>query len=290
MHLKCNTEKDQPMTKHLKSKHIESRAPIWRAPFRLLSLFGITLGMSAMYALNALMGRMTTALSISYMQTWSRRLLRWTSIDVAEHGEMKGKGAILIANHRSYADIPAIMGSVPCTFLAKAQVKSWPVIGWAASVANTIFVDRDCKNSRREARKELKKRLDEGMSVMVFAEGTTTNKGEMNALRPGMFYTAAENDLPIVPVAIEYLEPEDAWTGDESFIAHFLQRFRQKRMKVVVTYGPPLRGKDPVALKQQTEDWIRNELKKDIDQLHTQGVNPLAKEFYHEQQAAKVQS
>lgn len=261
-------------------------APIWRAPFRLLVMFAITSFLSSLYAMLAIVGRMTPTLSNRFTMRWAQLLNRWTGIEVSEHGKNMEEGAILIANHRSYTDIPAIMGSVPTTFLAKASVRRWPIIGWAASIASTIFVDRDCKNSRRKARSDLKDRLDKGLSVMVFAEGTTTAKGTCIDLRPGMFYTAAQGNLPVVPVAIEYLEADDAWVGPETFVPHFLRRFRQKRMKVVVSYGPTLRGNDAEALKQQTQDWIRTELNKDPYQLHAQGNNPLAKEYNHEQQTA----
>jgi 1-acyl-sn-glycerol-3-phosphate acyltransferase len=96
---------------------------------------------------------------------------------------------------------------------------------------------------------------------MVFPEGTTVGKEELLPLRPGMFHTAAQSHLPVVPIAIEYQDPGDAWVGDESFVAHFLRQFRGRRKSVAVSIGPVMHGTDGEALKERVEAWMRQEIK-----------------------------
>lgn len=267
---------------HPMTSHQETEGSSFLAVWRMMKMFMLTFGMSMHYLFRSIFGVLRPRFSSWYMQLWSRRILQETGIRVSVQGEKLPEGCILIANHRSYVDIPVVMSSLPCTFLAKASVRSWPVIGWAARIVNTIFVERENKISRTTARNQLKERLMEGTSVIVFAEGTTTPQGQMLSMRPGMFYVAAEHDLPVVPVCIEYVKAEDAWVGDDTFFRHFLHRFRQPEMKVVVSYGPVLRGHDGNTLKEQTEQWILGELSKEIEQRFEAGHNPLDKEFCHE--------
>jgi len=227
---------------------------------RLCFVMSITGAMSFVCLLGAMLGLASPQFIGRYSQLWALRILRWCGIEVNVKGGALPEGCLLVANHRSYTDIPALMSTAPCTFLAKHEVKSWPVIGWGARLANTVFVDRGCKTSRREARNTLKDRLDQGMSVMVFAEGTTVPQGGLMPLKPGMFHVAAERGLPIVPVAIEYREAEDAWVGDDTFIGHFLKRFRRSKMQVDVSFGPVIRGSDGEGLRAITQDWLREEL------------------------------
>lgn len=99
--------------------------PSWRSPLRLLSMFGITLGMSGAYGLRALLGRMSPRFTSYYMQLWSRRILRWTGIQVSAQNDELAKGCILIANHRSYTDIPVIMSSA-LPFRFDYRTGCWP--------------------------------------------------------------------------------------------------------------------------------------------------------------------
>lgn len=238
----------------------EQAGPLWRAVLRLFLVLLITGGMGLMLMLRSLFGLRTYGFYQQYSRLWGERLMRWVGFSVKAKSQAIPEGCILVCNHRSYTDIPVLMTLTPATFLAKQEVRSWPVIGWAARAADTVFVNRESAESRREARATLKAHLDKGASVMVFPEGTTVAKEELLPLRPGMFHTAAKSHLPIVPIAIEYQDPEDAWTGDESFVAHFLRQFRGRRKFVSVSIGPVMHGTDGEALKERVETWMHQEI------------------------------
>ena len=89
----------------------------------------------------------------------------------------------------------------------------------------TIFVDRTNQESRRQTREDVKDRLNEGYSVIVFPEGTTYQAPDLGKFFPGMFFIAAEGEIPVIPAAIEYLDPEDAWAGSESLLQHYFRAF-----------------------------------------------------------------
>ena len=167
---------------------------------------------------------------------------------------------VAVANHRSYVDIPLLMASVPSVFLSKIEIGGWPLFGTAARLSGTVFVNREDRESRGRALAELGERLDRGERIIVFPEGTTSTGPSCASFRTGAFRLAAARGLPVVPIAIAYRDVRDAWVDDDSFLGHFLDRFREPRMRVAVAFGPPLRGTDPDALRDRAEVWVRERL------------------------------
>ncbi|MEE2644868.1 MAG: lysophospholipid acyltransferase family protein [Myxococcota bacterium] len=194
---------------------------------------------------------------------WGQRLSKLLGFEVVVEGAEPESGGLLIASHRSYSDVPVLMGLCPCRFLSKAEVRSWPIIGWAAARAGTIFVQRSDPKSRKSARAQLRTLLQDGSFVMVFPEGTTTPKGTLAPLRPGMFREAVEAQLPVTLVAIEYDEADCAWTSEESFLVHFARVFRTASLTVRVFFSEPLlpvEGEECAAFQGRCERWLREKI------------------------------
>lgn len=199
------------------------------------------------------------------LKKWGQSLCWILGIRIRLHTPLPQEAAILIVNHRSYTDIPVLMGLKPSIFLAKAEVRTWPLIGWAAANAYTVFVDRDSPTSRQEARKSLRSRIDSGLSVLVFSEGTTTPWKKMKPLKPGMFYEAHEAQLPLYCLCLEYTQPDDAWIDDQSLGSHFLNRFsRYSTQSMTVDLylkKEPLHSENPKDQCLEAHQWMSNQLK-----------------------------
>jgi 1-acyl-sn-glycerol-3-phosphate acyltransferase len=152
------------------------------------------------------------------------------------------------------------MALAPCTFLAKAEVARWPLIGWGARVAGTVFVDRSSPESRAASRETLKQRVHEGARILVFAEGTTTPRGEVHPLKPGMFHEAAEAGLPIQLISLEFERDEHAWVGDTPLWPHFVSVFGRRHTRAHITvHSELLRGDDAHTLREQAEAWLKDQ-------------------------------
>ena len=136
----------------------------------------------------------------------------------------------MMGNHRSYADAVVLPVSFPVVFVARHETKSWPIVGWGATLLGTIWVKRDKKESRRATRAALKDRLNDGYGVVIFPEGTTSTGPELLPYHKGMFYTCAENGFPIAPAAIEFEDPNIAWVNAEWFIPHAFRHFGKRRL------------------------------------------------------------
>ncbi len=194
-------------------------------------------------------------------KAWRAFFLWAMGIEIkVEEGHIPNEAAILMGNHRSYADILFVFSATPTVFLGKAEVKSWPLIGWAGMAVDAVFVDRSNKDSRRSSREELAKRIQMGLSPVVFPEGTTVAQGLL-PFNPGMFYTAAELDLPIVPFVLKYSDPEMAWVGEEKFVPHLLRMLQRPAWYIDVHIGPAFKGTEGEALLQEVRSWMEARVK-----------------------------
>lgn len=193
---------------------------------------------------------------------WANQLLPAMGVDLEVEGdrERHENGALIVANHRSYIDILALLAATPCCFLAKDDVADWPVLGKAAVRVGTVFVKRDEKDSRTAAREALAELLEAGHTVAVFPEGTTFRGPGCADFRLGAFITAHEVGVPVIPVAIEYARPSDAWQ-DEGLVTHFNRKFRRPTIDAQVHLGPPMSEETPMELMDETRDWIDGRLR-----------------------------
>ncbi|MEL6179021.1 MAG: lysophospholipid acyltransferase family protein [Myxococcota bacterium] len=170
------------------------------------------------------------------------------------------KGALLVSNHCSYIDIVVIGSNTGTTYLAKSEVADWPIIGQTSTAVGTVYVDRTSAESRRASRIRVRERIAQGVNITVFPEGTTTAGPSTLDFRPGTFATAVDAGVPVVPVAIAYHDPRDAWIGDDGFLEHFTKQFRRPRVDVSVSFGPPIASDDVEELRLAAQTWVRQEL------------------------------
>jgi len=199
-------------------------------------------------------------LSLRYGQLWARWVLRALGVRVEREGHVPAERVLVVANHRSYIDIPILLAALPCAFLAKHEVASWPLFGRAAGRLRTVFVKRECRISRRAAREAAGELLSRGVSFAAFPEGTTSGGPGIQAFFPGLFQLAAERGFPVLPVAICYADREDAFVDSAEFVPHFLSISRKRRVRVEVRFGPVLRPDAQTDLRAQAEAWIAGAL------------------------------
>jgi 1-acyl-sn-glycerol-3-phosphate acyltransferase len=109
-----------------------------------------------------------------WLQHLCRRLLRVFQLRPRVTGPIPSSG-LLVCNHLSYLDIIVLGATTPCVFVSKCEVRSWPVFGWFASLAGTLFVRRDQRSDLARMKGEMRQALDTGSLVVLFPEGTTSD-------------------------------------------------------------------------------------------------------------------
>jgi len=154
------------------------------------------------------------------IRRWHGEVCHALAVDIKTQGEVQ-PGVLYICNHISWLDIPVLGSQLPgVRFLAKSEVRAWPLIGWLASRAGSLFIQR---GQAQDTVQQIATALAQGHSVLIFPEGTTTNGLSLRRFHPRLLQAAHEANAPIQPIALRYLDahgapnPRAAYIDDDSF-------------------------------------------------------------------------
>jgi 1-acyl-sn-glycerol-3-phosphate acyltransferase len=153
-------------------------------------------------------------------------------------------------------------------FVAKSEVRSWPLIGWFATNLGTIFVERDRPRDAVRVGDEVRRALDAGEVICVFPEGTTTDGSMVLPFSSVLISAAVDKSIPVQPVSIAYRRPDGemcrraAFTGDATLVASIWELTGGGRSQVTLTFLEPIepRGVDRRTLARLAEDAVRESL------------------------------
>lgn len=199
--------------------------------------------------------------SMRIRQKWARTLLPKLGINLIVKGNLPSYPCLLVANHRSYLDPILVIRDLDVYPVAKAELASWPLIGKGAQMAGILYLKREQQGSRVGTLKQMLDRIKSDFSVLIFPEGTTSDLSGTLPFNKGGFKMAAQNNIPVVPVAIVYEDPADYWVGNATFLGHARKRFAADEIKVDVHYGQAIVEADSDLLQQQSQAWINSTLK-----------------------------
>lgn len=138
---------------------------------------------------------------------WSRSVLWLLLVPIKVTGcenVDSNQSYVFVANHQSFLDVFAVYGWLPNNFkwLMKKELRKIPFVGTACAVAGHIFVDRSNPRAAMESLTYIKAQLHDGISTVIFPEGTRTKTGEMGRFKQGAFKIAMDMDLPVVPISL----------------------------------------------------------------------------------------
>jgi 1-acyl-sn-glycerol-3-phosphate acyltransferase len=186
---------------------------------------------------------------------WQRIACRVAGIRVRVEGSPAPPPLLVAANHISWVDI-SILGSVlPVSFVSKAEVARWPVIGTLARLQRTVFIDRTRRSQTASATKAIAERVGRGDIIVLFAEGTTGDGNRILPFRSALLGAARAASgtrlITVQPVAITYAaihglpigrvdRPMVAWYGAMELPKHFLKLVGTGGLDVVVSFGEPI--------------------------------------------------
>lgn len=138
---------------------------------------------------------------------WSRSVLWLLLVPIKVSGRENvdpKQSYVFVANHQSFLDVFAVYGWLPNNFkwLMKKELRKIPFVGTACAVAGHIFVDRSNPRAAMESLTYIKAQLHDGISTVIFPEGTRTKTGEMGRFKAGAFKIAMDMGLPVVPITL----------------------------------------------------------------------------------------
>ncbi len=163
-----------------------------------------------------------------YKKRWAESVLNYIGYDISHQGEYSLQGPrIYVGNHVSFLDILLLMAVNPhIAFLAKKEVKRWPILGQAAVRVGTLFVDRESKHDRERLRKVIGEQLITNKSQLVIFPSGTTTLNEEKLWKKGIFEIAQHYQIPVQLFKIDY-HPyrESSFVDDDSLIGKMTAQF-----------------------------------------------------------------
>jgi 1-acyl-sn-glycerol-3-phosphate acyltransferase len=180
---------------------------IARVIVRGCGLFWGIIGCLAEYSLRRLGGRLSERTRIEVLHRWSRRTLPRMGIRVEVKGAPLGAG-LIASNHLSYLDILVYSAVAPCAFVAKREIRAWPAVGWIATLACTIYVDRSRRSETHAIQPEIQSALASGLRLFLFPEGTSSDGSRVLPFHSSLFQPAVDLQAPVFAASIEYFIPD----------------------------------------------------------------------------------
>ncbi|WP_349343713.1 lysophospholipid acyltransferase family protein [Marinobacter sp. MMG032] len=215
---------------------------------------------------------------------WARFCFRWAcrclGLNIHQHGSPSNDTVLFVSNHISWSDIPILGSLAPIRFLSKAEVGQWPLIGWLARQAGTLFIHRGGGQARR-VRGQIIENLQAGENVLVYPEGTTSAGLTVLPFHGLLLRAAPESKTPIQPVTIAYRRDDRPdhlapFIGEDEFHSHLLRMLRQPSARVDVVFHEPVQSPEEVptaelaaSLRQTVLDGLTRVYSGKFDQQET---------------------
>lgn len=223
-----------------------------RAVSRALAFLLVTLSLLPLFML---VGK-AAAPRNAIRRLWCRFCLWLLGLEVHYRGEPVSVCATLfLANHVSYLDIALLGARTDATFIAKAEVATWPLFGTIGRAAGTFFIRRRWRDALIQ-RNTLAARLRAGESFILFAEGTSSNGLDVLPLKTSLLSVAEpwllDRPIAVQPVTLAYRQLRDgtpihagnchryAWYGDADLAPHLWAALQQDGCVVEVVFGEPV--------------------------------------------------
>ena len=161
-----------------------------------------------------------SARRMGHVQRWSQRVLRTFGVTIEETGcQPVLPNALLVANHISWVDVFVINARYPSRFVAKSEVRGWPLIGPLSALAGTVFVARGRQSELKRTVGELARQLRAGERIACFPEGTSAAQGDMQPFRANLFEAAIDAKVPVQAIAVSYVDDDGAPHASVEYIA-----------------------------------------------------------------------
>jgi 1-acyl-sn-glycerol-3-phosphate acyltransferase len=212
-----------------------------------------------------------------WLQRCCRKVLQHLGVQITSQGTAPLNG-LLICNHLSYMDIVVLSSFTPCCFLSKAEVRRWPFFGLVARVAGTVFLNRGSSSALVRANDELCKRLDQGVPVALFPEGTSSDGSSVLPFHASLFEAALKSEALLTPAYVTYaveggsLSEDVCFWHDMTLVPHLVKLFSKPALHAYVTFGDPESGfRD----RKQAAERMRSQ----VVALARSGVHVLAPEL-----------
>lgn len=176
-----------------------------------------------------------------WLQKSSRRVLKVFHVETQSVGSVPVSG-LLVCNHLSYLDILVLAALAPCLFVAKSEVRPWPVFGWFAQLAGTIFVNRSKPSQAAQSADEIAVALRNGALVVLFPEGTSSGGETVLPFKSSLLEPATQHTHALTAGLIAYeladgdVSEEVCYWKDMTLVPHLINLLSKRAIRASVGF------------------------------------------------------
>lgn len=195
-------------------------------------------------------GRNQRVARAAWMHRSAKKFIKLFSC-VTELPDAIPQRGLLVSNHLSYLDIVLIGSVTPAVFVSKADVKGWPLVGMLTRMAGTVYIERERRQHVGQVNREIESALAEGLLVVIFPEGTSSDGSDVLPFRSSLLEPALQGGHELAVAQITYALPdgdagnEVCYWGDHTFFPHLVNLLGRKKILARLRFGQ---------FRRQTED------------------------------------
>ena len=196
----------------------------------------------AEYGWTRLFGKLTPQDRTHILHKWCRWTLPRMGVQIDVIGVPPGPG-LMASNHLSYLDIMVFSAVTPCSFVSKQEVRSWPGVGWIATLAGAVYIDRSRRSETHSVLPEMQSALANDVRLVLFPEGTSSDGSRLLPFHSSLFQPAVALQAPITAACISYILPdgiagtEVCYWGTMTLVPHLLNLFTKNSIQATLKFS-----------------------------------------------------
>ncbi len=220
--------------------------------------------------------------SVSTRSEWlhkiCQRLIKVLGVQLHVRGPVPRQG-LLVSNHLGYLDILVLAATTPCLFVSKSEVETWPLFGWFARRAGTLFVQRGKRSDTARASSLMTAALHQGALVVLFPEGTSTNGFSVLPFKSALLQPAIEPGRMLTVCSLEYhvsggnAATDVCYWGEMTLVPHLLRLLGLREIRARITYAP---WEPELSQKSLHRKDLARTLHSEVVRLHAMGQRQAA--------------
>ena len=183
---------------------------------------------------------------LRWLHDWCRFACQVLGLTLTTDGRMPNSG-LLVCNHLSYLDIVALSALNPCIFVAKCEVRSWPLFGWLARAGGTIFIERKHRAATMQDLAQIRAAIELGLPVVLFPEGTSSDGSTVLPFKSSLLQAAVDSRCAIAAAGIDYELPDGSvpdeicYWRDMTLLPHLLNLLGKRGIESRIRFSPARR-------------------------------------------------